>query len=289
MKKKRDLSYEQIEAEPRLKEALDYAYKDVHSPIAFSTLPKLYNQIKQEFKNISKNTVENYLLNQELYTRYKGRKYKQKYRRVQSFRPWELLSVDLLDYSNIARANDMIRYLCNIYCCFSHYLVSVPLKSKNAEAMKACFDFAFNDTKIDKTKLHLVWSDLGSKFLVITTYLKEKYNVHRYSTYSKDKSSPIEATQKEIRKRIGRRLANLGTARYISFLPSLISAYNNEKRVFSYSPNEIVSDPEIAKKVKFLRLKSLVKFYQKNDVPNQFKKGDVVRKLLKKKNLFQKS
>ena len=77
--------------------------------------------------------------------------------------------------------------------------------------------------------------------------------------------------------------------RYLSFLKDLVSSYNDEKRVFGYSPRQICESDRIAKLVKVARLDSLLKFYKKHDKPPKFHLHQPVRRLLKKKNIFQKN
>ena len=86
-----------------------------------------------------------------------------------------------------------------------------------------------------------------------------------------------------------RHMQGKSTLRYIDFLKDLVSAYNDEKRVFGYSPREICESKAIAKRVKVERLDSLLRFYKKNDKPPKFHLHQPVRRLLNKRNLFQKS
>ena len=86
-----------------------------------------------------------------------------------------------------------------------------------------------------------------------------------------------------------RHLQGKSTLRYLSFLKELVSSYNDEKRVFSYSPRQICESDAIAKLVKVARLDSLLKFYKKHDKPPKFHLHQPVRRLLKKKNIFQKN
>ena len=85
-----------------------------------------------------------------------------------------------------------------------------------------------------------------------------------------------------------RHLQGKSTLRYVSFLKDLVSSYNDEKRVYGYSPREICESDAIAKRVKVERLDSLLKFYKKHDKPPKFHLHQPVRRLLNKKNVFQK-
>ena len=151
------------ELPPELRKALNFAWKSEKSPISYTSLEKLYRTLKSKYKNLKKFQVERYLLNEDIFTRFSEKKQKQAYRRIISYKCFELLTSDLLSISNLSKWNDKINYLCIIYDTFSHFLIVACLKDKSTASMKEAFQAALNQPIIERQKdnLNLLLTDLG--------------------------------------------------------------------------------------------------------------------------------
>ena len=148
---------------PDLIKALDFAWKSEKSPVSYTSMEKLYRQLKSRYKDLKRYHVERYLLNDDIFTRFSEKKQKQTYRKIVTYKTFELLTSDLLTISNLSKWNDKINYLCIIYDTFSHYLIVVCLRDKTSASMKEAFKAALDQPIVNKANLHLLLTDLGRK------------------------------------------------------------------------------------------------------------------------------
>ena len=148
---------------PELKKALDFAWKSEKSPVSYTSMEKLYRELKSKYKDLKRLQVERYLLNDDIFTRFSEKKQKQAFRKIVTYKCFELITSDLLTISNLSKWNDRINYLCIIYDTFSCYLIVACLKDKTTASMKQAFKAALDQPIVNKANLHLLLTDLGRK------------------------------------------------------------------------------------------------------------------------------
>ena len=224
---------------PKFRKILNQAYKD--SPVAYSTLKKLYEYTKKEIPRINKGIVGDYLLSQPMFSQYRQKPVKSKMitRPLIKKEAFNNLSADLLTLISLKNKNRHFQYILVIYDLTSHFMQGIALKSKKLAEIKRGFDTAFQDPIVQKNKLHLLWIDRGAELLGMKDYLKEKYHLKIYVTNSGlRKSWPAERAIKELSKRIFRKLAATDSTSWISILPKILEQYNNDKQtsLLNYSP-----------------------------------------------------
>ena len=146
---------------PELTKALNFYWKSEKSPVSYTSMETLYRALKSKYKDLKRLQVERYLLDEDIFTRFSEKKQKQAYRKIITYKCFELLVSDLLTISNLSKWNDKINYLCIIYDTFSHYLIVACLRDKTTASMKEAFKAALDQPIVNKTNLHLLLTDLG--------------------------------------------------------------------------------------------------------------------------------
>ena len=138
--------------------------------------------------------------------------------------PGVQLQADLLDVSNLASANDGVKFLLTIVDAFSRKGWARPLRSKSGRVVATSLA-AFLRSNKDYT---LLQTDKGKEFdnAEVAKVLRE-VGVRRFTTENETiKASIVERFNRTLRERIYRLLMFRGDKRYAEALESLVDSYN---------------------------------------------------------------
>ena len=227
-------------ADPLLMKAVfNKAYKN--SPVAYSTLKKLFKEVQKEIKNVDKGKVEKYIGSQRIFNQYSPRpKMSRRVTRpVIRKQPWESIACDLLTLIGLSSKNKNFKYVLIIIDFLSKYLIAIPIRSKKEAEMKRGFDAAFADKHVRLDALAHAWNDRGGEFIGISKWLRDKYHLSQYSTNTGlRKSSFVENVIRELEKRLFRRLDALGSEKWIDELDTVVDQYNRDEQpsLLNHSP-----------------------------------------------------
>jgi len=143
-------------------------------------------------------------------------------RRVNTYFPNDIWSVDLVDMSNIKEDNDNITFLLNIVDIYSRYAYSIPLKSKSATSVLN----AFKTLKVFPSN---IWADEGKEFFNkdFEKFCKEK-KINLYHTYSNLKSVYVERFNRTLKEIMYKYFTEHNTDYYVDVLDEFIEEYNNK-------------------------------------------------------------
>lgn len=202
---------------------LNEIYYDVSHPAGYSSVNKLVSAMKGK---MNEKHVKQWLQSQETYTLHKPvhRKFPRNKYILSNFN--ELWQADLSDMRTYSEYNDGFKYILCVIDVFSKYAYARPLKKKNSETIKTCFESIFAEAKA--TPRH-IQSDKGTEFVSkdVKEYFKGK-NINYYTTNNPDiKASIVERFQRTLKMKMWRYFTHKNTYRYVNILQDLLNSYNH--------------------------------------------------------------
>lgn len=195
-------------------------YFDPSQPGSYSSFEKFYKTVKDK---VSRQDLRNGLLETDAYTlhKYKRKHFKRNRIIVGGLnQQWE---ADVAFMNDLAKDNDGYKYFVVFIDCFSRYLYTHPLKTKEGKEMVQVMKTIF-ERKIPQ-KLR---TDAGGEFLatVVQKYLKQN-DIEHIVTSNETKAAIAERVIKTIKKRLYRYFTHTNTQRWIDILSDVTSSYNN--------------------------------------------------------------
>ena len=227
---------------------LSRRYYDVTKPAAFTSMSKLFGEIKKEGNphNISFDRVKQWGRRQDAITLNPSRIWKKKPRRrvITGLRN-TMYDVDLLQLNQerFKKANNSVGFLLVCIDVFSRYARVAPLKTKNAADVLEGFKKILPKTGTENLNLRC---DNGKEFdnALVKTYMKDR-SINLYFTNSSTKSNYSETLVKGIKRRIFRIFQHQGSYRYIDKLDDIIRSYNSTiHSSISMAPKDVNSTNE---------------------------------------------
>lgn len=263
-------------------EEINRIYYDPSNPAGFGSIDKLSKAMKEK---MDKKQVKEWLQSQETYTLHKPIRKKFPRNRYILSNINELWQADLSDMRTYAQYNDGFNYILCVIDVFSKYAFARPMKKKNSETTKECFESIF--TESNSTPTH-IQSDKGTEFISkdVQKYFKSK-KINYYTTNNPDiKASIVERFQRTLKMKMWRYFTHNNTYRYVDVLQDLIYSYNHSiHSSIKMCPCDVSSN-NIMTVWTNLYDRGSNKLSLENSKPN-FNVGDYVR-ITKYKHVFQK-
>ena len=240
-------------------------------PFSFGSKKRVLENIKASKEEIAHNLRKN-----DIYTRYKQYKKPRKYSPIYVYKRRELFQADLIAFTNpeYIKANDGYKYLFTTIDVFTKYAWVYPLKSKDCETTKKCFEDILSKCGEQPEKLQ---TDRGSEFVCakFKNFLKSR-NIHHYLSYSDRKCPVVERFNLTIQQILYKILDKNESFRWIDYLDQAMQIYNNRKHTtIRLSPK----DAEKRENETTVR-KAFIKRYNKvgtKPPKPKYKVGDTVR------------
>lgn len=254
-------------------------YYDVAHPAGYSSVNKLTDAMKGK---MNKKQVQDWLRSQETYTLHKPvqRRFPRNKYVLSNFNV--LWQADLSDMRTYNKYNDGYNYLLCVIDVFSKYAYVRPIKKKNSETIKNCFDTIFTEANAVPTHIQ---SDKGTEFVSkdVRAYFKNK-NINYYTTNNPDiKASIVERFQRTLKTKMWRYFTHKNTYRYLDILQDLLYSYNHSyHRSIKMCPSDVNSNNIMLVWNNLYDNQS-----QNNGSIPKFQVGDFVR-ITKYKHIFQK-
>ena len=142
-------------------------------------------------------------------------------RRVNVYKPNDILAVDLVDMVN--NKDEGYRYILTAQDIFTKYSFAIPLKTKKTEELINAFKTIFKTHKFAK-----IWTDQETG--IYSTQFQEfllSENVGLYSTASEIKVSIIERFNRTLKEWMYKEFTKTNNTKWLKLLPKLIDRYNN--------------------------------------------------------------
>lgn len=186
---------------------------------------------------------------------------------------------DLAQLDQYARENKGFKYILVVIDCFSKFLWTRPLKSKNAQDVSNAMAHIFKHSNRIPKKLV---TDNGREYYNASFQsLLKKHNIHHYSTYSILKASIAERVIRTIKERLFRLFTLNGNHKWVDLLEQVTTSYNNTKhRTINMKPKDVNKSNE-------KQVLGDVYTHLKVVGRQKFKIGDVVR-ISRVKHVFEK-
>ena len=199
-----------------------------------------------------------------------------KFQRIQIQTPYkeECWSIDLIDWSSLAKYNKNYKFIFTIIDNHTKYALAIPLKDKSGKSTTTAFKSLIEKAKRKPDK---IWSDRGKEFYNKTflDFLKEQ-NIHIYSTHSDLKAVFVERFNRTLLDLIKEPMYIEGKACSLNHLDAAMEKYNNRvhgtTKMTPFEANNQPIDPPT--------------FVNKPKQP-KFQVGDYVR-VPDKRNLYSK-
>jgi hypothetical protein len=195
----------------------------------------------------------------------------------------DLWQADLFELTPYAKENGGYKYVLVVIDCFSKFLWTRSLRSKNGEEvtneMNSIFKFSNRTCKNLQT-------DMGKEFYnKHFKNLMKQYNINHYSTFTHLKAQMAERVIRTIKEKLWKQFTMQGTYNWTKIIDEIVDNYNNNTihSTIGMEPNKVNKSNE-----SFL-LKSV---YNQNNNKNSLKTpkfniGDLVR-ISKFKKTFEK-
>lgn len=186
---------------------------------------------------------------------------------------------DLAQLDQYARENKGFKYILVVIDCFSKFLWTMPLKSKNAQDVTRAMEHILKQSKRIPKKMV---TDNGKEYYNASFQaLMNKHNIHHYSTFSILKASIAERVIRTIKEKLFRLFTLNGNHKWIDLLEQVTTSYNNTKHhTIGLKPKDVTKNNE-------KQLLSNVYNHLKVVAMQKFNVGDIVR-ISKAKHVFEK-
>lgn len=267
-------------------------YETSRSNVSFSSSKNLYREAKKIYPLINLKDVKHFLEKQDSYTLFKLSKKRFPSQKIIAAGPKIIISLDLIDMTNLSKDNDNFKFLMYFIDVFSRKITIIPIKNKMKltvlEGLILFFDID------DNYKYSRIYSDReGSLYSnLIQKYLLENKKILYTNTSYERKNSIAEIGIKNIKRKIYKYLTHFSVNRYIDNLADIVESLNNSNH--SSLKNKYLT-PNILhniKKISFIK-EQFHKMYNINNSKNEhiaqsIGVGDYVRipKLSRTQNVF---
>ncbi|KAL3113578.1 hypothetical protein niasHT_017134 [Heterodera trifolii] len=212
---------------------LEFLYKDLSSPVAFTSVEPLLKEARKSQTKINRTDVQNYLATQRTYTLH--RQAKRRYRRLPTFAPglhteWQ---ADLAIFDRLAKQNRGYSYLLVCIDTLSRQVFVEPVKTKTSVNMIRAFDRIFKKSKYIPWK---VLTDQGKEFTAraVQQFFRAK-DVEHFCMLTSPQfhAGMAERANRSIKERLYRYFTERNTYKWIDVVQDIVRAIN-------HSPNSTI-------------------------------------------------
>ncbi|KAL3108903.1 hypothetical protein niasHT_011453 [Heterodera trifolii] len=212
---------------------LEFLYKDLSSPVAFTSVESLLREARKTQPKINRTDVQNYLATQRTYTLH--RQAKRRYRRLPTLAPglhteWQ---ADLAIFDRLAKQNRGYKYLLVCIDTLSRQVFVEPVKTKTSANMIIAFGRIFKRSKYIPWK---VLTDQGKEFTAraVQHFFRAK-DVEHFCMLTSPQfhAGMAERANRSIKERLYRYFTERNTYKWIDVVQDIVRAIN-------HSPNSSI-------------------------------------------------
>ncbi|KAL3068744.1 hypothetical protein niasHT_032160 [Heterodera trifolii] len=212
---------------------LEFLYKDLSSPVAFTSVEPLLKEARKSQPKINRTDVQNYLASQRTYTLH--RQAKRRYRRLPTLAPglhteWQ---ADLAIFDRLAKQNRGYKYLLVCIDTLSRQVFVEPVKTKTSTNMIIAFGRIFKRSKYIPWK---VLTDQGKEFTARAVQQFFRTNdVEHFCMLTSPQfhDGMAERANRSIKERLYRYFTERNTYKWIDVVQDFVRAIN-------HSPNSTI-------------------------------------------------
>ncbi|KAL3088378.1 hypothetical protein niasHT_028731 [Heterodera trifolii] len=206
---------------------LEFLYKDLSSPVAFTSVEPLLREARKTQPKINRTDVQNYLASQRTYTLH--RQAKRRYRRLPTLAPglhteWQ---ADLAIFDRLAKQNSGYKYLLVSIDTLSRQVFVEPVKTKTSTNMIIAFSRIFKRSKYIPWK---VLTDQGKEFTAraVQHFFRAK-DVEHFCMLTSPQfhAGMAERANRSIKERLYRYFTERNTYKWIDVVQDIVRAINH--------------------------------------------------------------
>jgi len=178
-----------------------------------------------------------FLASRDAFTLYKPRRICFPPRKAYSKLIADLFQIDLVDLSNLASFNDVMRYLLNCIDVFTKRAWAVPVRTKSARDIVKAFEKILADRKCT-----MMQSDKGTEFLNTSFQpMLRRHGIHFYTSENEDlKAAIVERFNRTLKDKMSRYFTHRNARRYVDARADLLHSNNNtDHRSIGMAPSEL--------------------------------------------------
>jgi hypothetical protein len=131
----------------KTQEQLSDLWYNVENPSAFSGINGFWNSVKERKLNVTKQQVKNWLLDQEVYSKYAPVRQNFRRNKIISWGLSYMFQADLADMQKLSKMNSGINFLLVVVCAFSKFVMVRALKNKSGKTVASALDEIFTDER----------------------------------------------------------------------------------------------------------------------------------------------
>ena len=142
----------------------------------------------------------------------------------------DLWQADLLEMIPFASVNRNYKYILVVIDVFSRYAWAVAMRKKDAAATTEAFEEIITKHAKGRSPTNLQ-TDAGKEFYnsSFKKHILQKYNIHHYSVYSRQKCAIVERLNRTLRQKLMRYFTYTGRKVWYNILTNIMSTYNKTK------------------------------------------------------------
>jgi transposase InsO family protein len=212
---------------------------DIYREYGYPSVSTLLKILKENGIITSKSVVEKVIQAHSVYQLHKKKKVKYT-SHLTAFLENQIWQIDLLDMQKYAHANKGYKWILLLVDIFSRKAEAIPLKSKNTTDIIPAFNKLLADVGIP----HKIISDNGSEFIskqFVDIIHKHKILHELVEVGYHPSLGIIDRLSRTVKEKIEKHFTHTGTAKWIDFLPKIISSYNNTPHsgLANVTPNRV--------------------------------------------------
>ena len=204
------------------------------SSSAYNSVSKLYDAVKT--KGVKRDAVKEWVQSQKAYQLFKKPPRTTKHFPITSTHKNRKWQADLMDMSNISKANGNVKYILVCIDVFSRFAWAVALKDKKTETIIEGMTYILGEARPE-----ILMCDLGSEFISreFKALMKEHTVTVLYSEVDDHRVRGIvDRFIRTLREKINAYQDNFDTMKYIDVLPSIIRGYSSSTHSGSKKPQK---------------------------------------------------
>lgn len=249
-------------------------YTNPTSPVAYSSINKLYAYVQSKGRKISRKSIKKFLEKQESYTLNKESrkpKYRNRVNLVGLDQQWDM---DLASISRYTKENDGVVYLLFAIDLFSRYLWIRTLKNKGHREVISAIKSIFQEGR----KPASVRTDAGKDFSnqYVDAFFKKK-KINHFVTHNQVQANFCERVIKTIKTKIYKHMIQKDSKRFVDSLQQFVKTYNRTKHSsLGRTPQSVNANNE---DLVYLEQEAIArkKYKKQKKVKTLYKIGDKVR------------
>ena len=180
------------------------------------------NDLKRK-SGLKQKQVEEFLTQQDVYTKHKPIKHHFTTRRVFVPRANDQLQADLVDMQAYISENTNYRYILTCIDCFSKYAWGIKIKTKTNQNINEAFKIIFQSIIPKK-----IQTDAGTEFIGKPTQdLFKQHNIEWFQTYNETKAQIVERFNRTLKTKMWKVFTYRQNHQWIDLLDDLLLNYNH--------------------------------------------------------------